>query len=67
MIGAAGIEPASTAYKTGALPLDEAPESGNNMFPGCLIQDLNPYLRIRNPLSSPVGRMRHIFDHRPGL
>ena len=25
MIGAAGIEPASTAYKTGALPLDEAP------------------------------------------
>ena len=28
MIGAAGIEPASSAYKTGALPLDEAPEAG---------------------------------------
>ena len=28
MIGAAGIEPASSAYKTGALPLDEAPETG---------------------------------------
>ena len=28
IIGAAGIEPALTAYKTGALPLDEAPEAG---------------------------------------
>ena len=28
LIGAAGIEPASSAYKTGALPLDEAPEAG---------------------------------------
>ena len=27
-IGAAGIEPASSAYKTGALPLDEAPQTG---------------------------------------
>ena len=25
MIGAAGIEPTSTVYKTAALPLDEAP------------------------------------------
>ena len=27
-VGAAGIEPALTAYKTGALPLDEAPVTG---------------------------------------
>ena len=31
-IGAAGIEPASSAYKTGALPLDEAPETGTAGF-----------------------------------
>ena len=35
MIGAAGIEPAYTAYKTGALPLDEAPESGNSRIRTC--------------------------------
>ena len=32
MIGAAGIEPALTVYKTGALPLDEAPETGTAGF-----------------------------------
>ena len=35
MIGAAGIEPAYTAYKTGALPLDEAPERGNSRIRTC--------------------------------
>ena len=35
LLGTAGIEPASSAYKTGALPLDEVPKSGNSRDRTC--------------------------------